>query len=112
MIHTHRTLLAIILAAAMGAAHATPTDEAMPDVFVPAAKVDSGLGSLPDCSLWAEPWLHAMPAEKVDSGLGALPDVSRLVEVWLYAYPAESVDNGLGEVALQIAAERATPSAR
>jgi len=81
-------------------------------VPTPAAKIDSGLGTLPHYSQWREPWVYATPAEKIDSGLGSLPHYSQWHEPWLYSQPAEKIDSGLGEVATsrrQVPASAAAP---
>ena len=95
--------VAVTLAAAVTLI-AAPVGFAADEVPEPAAKVDSGLGELPQFGQWVEPWLYATPTESVDDGLGEMPDVSRITEVWLYAMPAEKVDSGLGEIVARVQA--------
>jgi hypothetical protein len=82
----------------LGVASFAAADQIAPELLVPAASIDDGLGALPPAAEWREPWLYAIPAEKIDSGLGELGDVSKFIEVWLYAMPAEKIDSGLGEL--------------
>ena len=89
------------IALGLGVASFAAAAEIAPELLVPAASIDDGLGALPPAAEWREPWLYAIPAEKIDSGLGEFGDVSRLIEVWLYAIPAEKVDSGLGELAVR-----------
>jgi hypothetical protein len=87
--------VALVAVLTLGAAPAMRAADEVPE---PAAKVDSGLGTLPHYTEWNAVWLYVTPAESVDDGLGAIPDVSRITEVWLYAMPAEKLDSGLGEI--------------
>ncbi|HKC45492.1 MAG TPA: hypothetical protein VKC64_16795 [Burkholderiales bacterium] len=80
------------------------------EVLTPAAKIDSGLGTLPHYLQWREPWVYATPAEKIDSGLGSLPHYSQWREPWLYGQPAEKIDTGLGEIAASREDVRAHPA--
>jgi hypothetical protein len=91
-----------IITLALGVASFAAADQIAPELLVPAASIDDGLGALPPAAEWREPWLYAIPAEKIDSGLGELGDVSKLIEVWLYAMPAEKIDSGLGELAVRV----------
>ena len=96
-------------AAALAAAltlMAAPAALAVDEAPEPTAKIDNGLGELPQYPQWNEPWLYAVPAEHIDNGLGEMPDVSRITEVWLYAMPAEKIDSGLGEIVAAASAER------
>ena len=86
------------IALGFGVASFAAADQIAPELLVPAASIDDGLGALPPAAEWQETWLYAIPAEKIDSGLG---DVSRLIEVWLYAMPAEKIDSGLSELTLR-----------
>lgn len=97
--------VAVATAAVLALASA-PAAQAADEIHTPAAKIDSGLGTLPYYTEWSAIWLYATPAESVDDGLGAMPDVSRITEVWLFAMPAEKLDSGLGEVAAGAAPER------
>ncbi len=115
---TKNKLTAALLAAAflapLSVAHAFDLDA------TPAAKIDNGLGDLPNAREWREPFLYMQPAEKraadpgiasdeaalhptpaarADNGLGALPGYSEWKEPFLYVQPAPKVDNGLGDYA-------------
>lgn len=68
------------------------------ELLTPAAKVDSGLGTLPSYADWKEPWVFALPAESIDSGLGELPPYAEWRETWVFAMPAQKIDSGLGEL--------------
>jgi hypothetical protein len=89
------------IALGLGVASFAAADQLAPELLVPAASIDDGLGALPPAAEWREPWLYAIPAEKIDSGLGELGDVSRFIEVWLYAMPIEKADGELDELAVR-----------
>ena len=92
-------VLLAMVAIGSAAADQTAVRAAEPDsAWVPVAKRDNGLGTLPHYREWQAPWLYAIPAESIDNGLGNLPPLSEWREPWLYAIPAESIDNGLGDL--------------
>ncbi len=71
--------------AALAMVSITCTVQAAPDTVVIGQKLDSGLGSLPHYSKWADPtgrtpMSSRVVGESLDDGLGALPHYSRWLD--------------------------------
>jgi hypothetical protein len=85
-------LLSALVAAALCLALPVRAGEGIEQNLTPAAKIDSGLGSLGHYSQWREVWLYQQPAEKIDSGLGELGHYSQWREPWVNQVSVESAD--------------------
>ena len=111
-----RAMWVVLAMVAIGSAAAdqTAVRAAEPDsAWVPVAKRDNGLGTLPHYREWQAPWLYAIPAESMDSGLGNLPPMSEWQAPWLYAIPADGQgdDHRMPPVRSAPAAGTTTPHA-
>ena len=110
-----RQALVVLFAAALGlSVTAAPKErdlvEQDPSLFIPAARIDNGLGELPPFETWTYTWLYSTPAASRDDGLGELPPYSEWRYPWVYAMPAEKIDSGLGEIRPITVTEKLAPT--